>query len=144
MIKICIDQLICSQCTWGLRSEACNFIKKETLARVLSCEFFENFRNTFFTEHFWAIASCKFFSKEIVISYCREQTTGASVFFKYSKPLNSGHLRVLKYLSIIKRCSLLGGSLTKIVTFWTRCSKHVRYLGCPLLRGFTAYQSKTF
>ena len=31
--------------------EACNFIKKETLALVLSCQFREIFRNTFFTEH---------------------------------------------------------------------------------------------
>ena len=27
---------------------ACNFIKKETLAQVFSCEFFEIFKNTFF------------------------------------------------------------------------------------------------
>ena len=33
------------------------------------------------------------------------------------KPLNRGHLRVLKNLSAIKRCPLLGGSLTKIVIF---------------------------
>ena len=56
-------------------------------------------------------------------------------FISTVKPLNSGHLRVLKSLSVIKRCLLLGGSLTKIVTFGT---KHfVRYLGCPLLGGFT-------
>ena len=30
--------------------EACNFIKKETLAQVFSCEFCEIFKNTFFTE----------------------------------------------------------------------------------------------
>ena len=66
------------------------------------------------------------------------------VTFRFSdtvKALNSGHLRVLKNLSVIKRCSLLGGSLTKVVTFGTkyivRCSMHVRYLGCQLLGGFT-------
>ena len=53
------------------------------------------------------------------------------------KPLNSGHLPVVKNLSVIKRCPLLRGSLTKIVTFGT---KHfVRYLGCPLLGGFNIY-----
>ena len=31
--------------------EACNFIKKETLAQVFSCEFWEIFKNTFFIEH---------------------------------------------------------------------------------------------
>ena len=62
------------------------------------------------------------------------------------KPLNSGHLRVLKNLSFIKRCSLMGGSLTKIVTFgpkhFVRYSRHFRYLGCPLLGGFTVVKSR--
>ena len=35
----------------------CNFIKKETLAQVLSCEFCESFKNTFFTEHLRTTAS---------------------------------------------------------------------------------------
>ena len=30
---------------------ACNFIKKETLAQVFSCEFCEISKNTLFTEH---------------------------------------------------------------------------------------------
>ena len=63
------------------------------------------------------------------------------------KPLNSGHLRVLKNLSDnIERCLLLGGKLKKIVTFETkcfvRCSWHARYLGCPFLGGFTVYTSR--
>ena len=37
--------------------QACNFIKKETLAQVFSCEFCEIFKNTFFTEHLWTTAS---------------------------------------------------------------------------------------
>ena len=64
------------------------------------------------------------------------------------EPLSSGHLRVLKNLSVIKRCPLLGGSLTKIVTFGTkhfvRYSRHVRYLGCPLLGGFTVFLNYVF
>ena len=34
-----------------------NFIKKETLAQVFSCEFYEIFKNTFFTEHLQTTAS---------------------------------------------------------------------------------------
>ena len=34
-----------------------NFIKKETLAQVFSCEFCKISKNTFFTEHLWATAS---------------------------------------------------------------------------------------
>ena len=57
------------------------------------------------------------------------------------KPLNSGHLRVLKNLSVIESCPLLGGNFKKIVTFGTKTfvlySRHVRYLGYPLLGAFT-------
>ena len=59
------------------------------------------------------------------------------------KPRNSGHLRVLKYFSVIERCPLLGGNLTKIVTFATkrfvRYPRHVRCLGYPPLGGFTLH-----
>ena len=59
------------------------------------------------------------------------------------KTLNSGHPRFLKNLPVIKRCPLLGVSLTKINTFGTkhfaRYSRHARYLGCPLLGGFTVH-----
>ena len=52
------------------------------------------------------------------------------------KPLNRGHLRVFKKLSVIERCQLLVGNLKKILTFGTErfvCySWHVRWLGCPL------------
>ena len=36
---------------------ACNFIKKEILAQVFSCEFCEISKNTVFTEHLWTTAS---------------------------------------------------------------------------------------
>ena len=36
---------------------ACNFIKKETLAQLFSCEFFEISKNTFLTEHLEASTS---------------------------------------------------------------------------------------
>ena len=68
-------------------------------------------------------------------------------FLNTMEPLNSGHLRVLKNLSTIKRFALLGGSLTKIVTFRTkhfvRYSKHIRYLGCPLIWRFHCSYSIT-
>ena len=34
-----------------LQAQTCNFIKKETLAQLFSCEFCEISTNTFFTEH---------------------------------------------------------------------------------------------
>ena len=36
---------------------ACNFIKKETLAQVFPCQFWEIFRNNFLTEHLRVTAS---------------------------------------------------------------------------------------
>ena len=64
------------------------------------------------------------------------------------KPLNSGHLRVLKHLSVIERCPLLGDNFKKIAIFGTerfvRYSWHVRYLGCLLLGAFTVESSKCF
>ena len=41
----------------GVRPKACNFIKKETVAQVFSCEFWEISKNTFSTEHVWATGS---------------------------------------------------------------------------------------
>ena len=40
-----------------LEASACNFIEKETLTQVLSCECCEIFKNTVFTEHLRATAS---------------------------------------------------------------------------------------
>ena len=36
---------------------SCNFILKETLVQGFFCEFWKIFKNTFFTEHLWMIAS---------------------------------------------------------------------------------------
>ena len=41
----------------GPMPQAYNFIKKEALSQVFSCEFCKCFKNTFFTEHNWASAS---------------------------------------------------------------------------------------
>ena len=41
------------------RPQACNFIKKETLAKVFSCEFCEIFNNTFFHRTLMVAASGK-------------------------------------------------------------------------------------
>ena len=40
-------------------ARACNFIKKETLVQVFSCEFYKILKNTFFTEHLRTTAFVK-------------------------------------------------------------------------------------
>ena len=54
----------CARVSFLNKVEACNFIKKETLAQVLSCEFCQISKNTFLTEHLCTTASViSFFSK---------------------------------------------------------------------------------
>ena len=57
------------------RAEVCNFIKKETLAQVLSCELCEVSKNTFFT-------NCLLFSqKTSIIVFNRALNTRLNTFF---------------------------------------------------------------
>ena len=42
------------------KSQSCSFIRKDTLAQVFSYEFYEMFKNTFFTEHLQMSASFLF------------------------------------------------------------------------------------
>ena len=41
----------------AIRPQACNFIKKDALAQVFSCEYFKIFKNTFITEQLQMTAS---------------------------------------------------------------------------------------
>ena len=47
--------------TAGLRPQACNFSKKETLAQEFSCEFCDSFKSTFFTEQLQTTVSGNLF-----------------------------------------------------------------------------------
>ena len=82
-------------------------------------------------------------SIRVMIVHATPDWVETSLNHYYSEALNSGHLRFLKNLSVIKRCPLLGGSKTKIVTFGTKhfaCySRHALYLRCLLLGGFTVF-----
>ena len=61
------------------RPKACNFIKKETLAQVFSCEFS---KNTFFTEHLQTTASGRVLKK---IGTIRGKTSALEFpFFSFS------------------------------------------------------------
>ena len=42
-----------------LQDDACNFTRKETPTLMVSSEFFEIFKNSFFKEHPWATAAGK-------------------------------------------------------------------------------------
>ena len=48
MLQLCSDKNNSRQTLANHTPGACNFIKKETLAQVLSCEFCEIYKNTFY------------------------------------------------------------------------------------------------
>ena len=53
---------------WNLRTEACNFIKKEIIGQVFSRGFYEIFENTFFIEHLrWLLLTLRNF---LVCKFC--------------------------------------------------------------------------
>ena len=49
-------------------------MKKETLAQVFSCEFYEIFKNTFFTEHLRTTASDDIYALLLLLTVCICQT----------------------------------------------------------------------
>ena len=52
------QEYICARISFLIKlADACNFIKKETLAQALSCEFSKISKNTFFTEQLQETAS---------------------------------------------------------------------------------------
>ena len=58
----------CARVSFLRKPQACNFIKKETLAQVFSCEFCKISKNTFFIEHLWrlllVLVSCGFIEEQ--------------------------------------------------------------------------------
>ena len=68
----------------GLRPAT--LIKKDTPAQMFSCEYYEVFKNTFFTEHLWTTAS-KFFGNQRRFSflYSRSMVGSYKIFLKSKK-----------------------------------------------------------
>ena len=57
---------LCQILSFKVRSsQVCNFIEKETLSQVFSCEFCQILQNTFFTEHLWTTTLAQMFSCEV-------------------------------------------------------------------------------
>ena len=61
----------------GLGPKRCNFIKKETLAQVFSCEFCEISKKTFFIEHLRATASGYITLIWVWLKWCANNKKGA-------------------------------------------------------------------
>ena len=140
-----------SQLTWKLlqrfpvrtlrvhTAQKMKFCIKETADLVILTEEILNGKLYFWCSDIVVYHICKFPRRWQIKS--RSQVVNHAVVRYAGKSLNSGHLRVLKSLSVIERYPLLGYTLKKIVTFGTkyfvRYSWHVCYLGYWLLGGFT-------
>ena len=107
--KFCASQNI-SYIDRNLRPKACNFIKKETLAQMFSCEFCEISKNTFFTEHVWATASVLirlrqqlllkiFIKKETLVQVfsCEFYEIFKSNFFHGTPPAAASEIRKINF-----------------------------------------------
>ena len=89
----------------GLRPQACNFIKKEALAQVFSCEICKISKNTFFTEHLWATVFVQMnhihTSKEVnKITNMKLQITKIQNRKEYIKPYIRIYQHYLGYASV--------------------------------------------
>ena len=66
-----------------LQTKACDFIEKETLAVVFSCEFCKNFKSTFFTEHLWTTASVLFLILFLILLFMKVRILSGLLFRFY-------------------------------------------------------------
>ena len=80
-----------------LRPEACNFIKKEALAQVFSCEFCQISKNTFFKEHLWATASTLREGRRLM-------QIEISIFFKLHKE-NNKKIKMFLHFQFFTYCA---------------------------------------
>ena len=71
-----------SQSLWGLQI----YLKKETQTQVFSCEFYEIFKDTFFTEHLRVTAS-DFLPYDKVLSI--RQLVGRYYYIVFMVPVNA-------------------------------------------------------
>ena len=66
-----------------LRPKACNIIKKENLAQVLSCELCDISKKTFFAEHLWATTSA-LMDPDKIVNYFSVKSCLRTVYQQYA------------------------------------------------------------
>ena len=92
-----------------LQAEACNFIKKETLAQVFSCEFSEISKNTFSCRTFPVAASLTFRLQLLTVN-CFHKKASLSMFDRVLNTyLASSHSEVFLGNGVLKICSKFTG-----------------------------------
>ena len=107
-----------------LQAEACNFIKKETLAQVFSCEFCEFLRTPFCIEHLWTIAS----------GFIQRRLDYTDVHFKYSSRISSHDRDTDSYFNRLKLRN----------RFRSFCTESKSLLNCQRKWEFSKYKVQKF
>ena len=97
---------------------ACNFIKKEALAHVFSCEFREISKNTFFTEHLWLTASDFIHLKGAMKLYFTRCSCVLIILFNTS--LSRFAFSTISFRKLVFRLSVLSAFFVLSKMFWTK------------------------
>ena len=89
-----------------------NFIKKETLAQVISCEFCQISKNTSLNEHFWATASVRVSTHSNTVLSQEKTFQRLNIPYRvlYKDALTNNHVRCVSSNQIIHE-------LNKIIYF---------------------------
>ena len=95
------------------RPQGCNFIKKETLSQMFSCEFCEVFKNIFFIEHLWWLLlalheshSLQFqAARTTCINFIFSSLTSSAIFHLTFTPSSFTCMRIQTYSSF--QCTTL-------------------------------------
>ena len=104
--------------------EACNFIKKEALAQVFSCEFCEISENTFFIEHLWTAASGNAKKKFNTDSFLKTKFFEKSrIYFKMARTKPRVVLQTFESTGLLQWTILK----TKIAVIFTVFGKSIRW-----------------
>ena len=142
----------------------CNFIKKETLAQVFSCEFCEISKNTFFTEHLLVTASdvkplgltflavlnithdfcqwwflCALFRSSIIATNCH-----TNIYITRSFYITRKYLHNAQFLSNHDFCDHLQVSIliltnsSELINFYSLWSRQKTYCFLNISRGIEA------
>ena len=104
--------------------KACNFIKKESLAQVFSCEFCEISKNILFTEHLWATASVYFGFFECSYLHLFWQVFGRNPRVTQNWDTNSSYAR-LSFLKKAHAMSFVFDFSRKVIFLFARSISHV-------------------
>ena len=95
VVPRCYVKKVLLEISQNSQTKVCNFIKKESLAQVFSCEFCEISKNTFFTEHRWLLLflsqieiTCKLLTEITVLKTINNKVSKFTLFFPSSTAIH--------------------------------------------------------